>query len=245
MEPSRPERPPVFYVPFAGVHPDDAVRAGASWLAAQPGSRLVLLHFKQNYGNNPLLPRLTADARVETPQSLGSSSWWAGPILAPWPSQAVLVALSEGRATGADSICVLMSGSSAEQSAWLTANQAVALTTGTVFGTPDGLALHPVVTVAMRHLAVFVNHANALTTSYDRDAAIVTLQRLHAAGYPLDPDRLYAWALSNGFHAREVDRLKEFVIKVRTGHRFRLQNRIFRDDIVAIWEAEARKEREV
>lgn len=244
MKPQHHDHSPVVYVPFDGVQPDDAVRAGASWLAAQPGSRLVLLPLKQNYKNNLLLPRLTARACVETPRSLGASTWWGGPILAPWPSKAVLSALSEGRATRASSICVVMRGSSAEQAAWLMANQAVDLTTGAAFGTADDLALHPVVTVAMQRLGESVNHANALTTSYDRDAAIVTLQRLHAAGYPLDPDRLYAWALSNGFHARGADRLKDFATKVRAGHRFRIQDRTLRDDIVATWEAEAHDEQE-
>jgi hypothetical protein len=139
--------------------------------------------------------------------------------------------------------CALMWGDSPYQSAWLQANRARHLSTGEVFGNADNQFLSPVVEVAMRHLEMRVNHANGLVDSHGRDSAIVTLQRLHQAGYGLDVEKLYAWALSNGFRLDEAGRLKEFAEKVKEGHRFRLRyGDTYRKDIVSLWESEARGE---
>jgi hypothetical protein len=232
--------PPVFYVPFDGVDPDLAVRAGAAWLDDQAGRPLVLLHAKNMYGNNPLLPRLTRGAMVEKPVSLFGSRWSHGPVLAPWPTVEVLGCISDQLRGRATAVCVLMWGDDPRQAAWLQANRARHLATNEVFGDAGAQPLSPVVEVAMRFLERHVNHANGLVSSYDRDSAIVVLQRLHHAGYGFDVDELYAWALANGFGHRESGRLREYAQKVKRGHRFRLQQpSILREDIVALWETEA------
>lgn len=232
---------PIYYVPFDDVHPDLAVRAGAAWLREQPGSPLVLLHSKNMYDNNRLLPQLTRGAHVEKPSTVLSSRWSRGPVLAPWPTEEVLGCISDRLQNRATAVCILMWGDFAYQAAWLQANRAKHLATGEIFGNPDEPLLHPVVEVAMRYLEMHVNHANGLVSSYDRDSAIVTLQRLNNAGYSFDVDKLYTWALTHGFGHDEAGRLKEYAKKVQQGHRFRLRyGDVFRKDIVAIWEAEAR-----
>lgn len=233
--------PSIYYVPFKGVDPDLAVRAGAAWLREQPGSPLALLHAQNMYNNNPLLPRLTRGARIAKPGTVFNSGWSAGPVLAPWPTEEVLGCISDRLRRRATAVCVLMWGDSPDQAAWLQANRARHLATDEVFGNPDELLLSPVVETEMRHLEMHVNHAHGLASSHDRDLAIVTLQRLHEAGHSFDVNKLYTWALAHGFGQEEALRLKDYAEKVQQGHRFRLRyGDVYRRDIVAVWEAEAR-----
>jgi hypothetical protein len=230
----------VVYVPFEGIGQETQIRAGVSWLRAQRGTPLLLLPQKSTLSANRLLPELTKGIPVATPRSVFSSGWSGGPVLAAWPTEEMLGCLSDRLGPRADGICVLMWGTFTYQAAWLQANQARHVSTGEVFGAPEDAALPPVVETAMRFLTDHVNHANGLVSSYDRDAAILTLQRLHAAGYSLDVNRLYTWSLANGFTHSEAGRLKDIAEKVERGHRFRLQHNIYRADIVSVWEAEAR-----
>jgi hypothetical protein len=142
----------VVYVPWRGVDPDDAVRIGAAWLQQQPGAPLVLLHAKKMYGNNELLPRLTAGAAVEKPATVWRSGWRGGPVLAPWPSEVVLAALSDTLAQRTTAVCVIEWGDFDYQEAWLAAHGAVDLVTGQVRGARRQL-LDPVIEVAMRRLS--------------------------------------------------------------------------------------------
>lgn len=84
----------VVYVPW-GQGIDQALRLGVAWLRQQPGDPLVLVHAKQVYENNPLLPRLTARVKVAKPITVASSGWRGGPVPAPWPSKKVLSTLSD------------------------------------------------------------------------------------------------------------------------------------------------------
>src|SRR5689334_7614749 len=128
----------VVHVAWEDVDPDDAVRLGASWLREQPGQRLVLLHTKGMYSNNPLLPRLTAGAVVERPSILWRAYWNGGPVLAPWPSEEVLGFVADRLASRATGVCVLPWGDEPFVSAWLSAHGAVNLLTGQTIDTGSG-----------------------------------------------------------------------------------------------------------
>jgi hypothetical protein len=229
---------PVTYVPWEGVDPDDAVRLGATWLAAQPGQRLVLMAAKKAYDNNGLLPALTSGARVEAPQTAWKAGWDGGPVLAPWPSERVLACLSDELAAKISAVCVIEWGNKEFVSAWLTAHNATNLVGG-----PESQArtlLSPVVEAAMRDLSEVVNHNNGLVQDYEKAYAVRTLQELVRAGYGYDVNNLCAWALANGFTEWEVKQLRDYGTRALEGRSFRLRERVGPDkDAVKRWEQEA------
>lgn len=213
----------VVYVPWNDVDPDDAVRFGAAWLREQPGHRLVLLHTKGMYSNNPLLPRLTAGTIVERPPSLWRAHWGGGPVLAPWPTEEVLGFIADRLVRLATGVCVLPWGDDPFLSAWLSAHKAVNLLTGHAESTSADDLLSPVVRVAMEHLSQAVNHNNALVSGYEKSYAVRTLQELRRSGHALDVDAICAWALANGFTTSEVKHLRQYVERVQSGRGFRLR----------------------
>ncbi len=229
----------VVYVPWRGVDPDDAVRIGAAWLQQQPGAPLVLLHAKKMYGNNELLPRLTAGAAVEKPATVWRSGWRGGPVLAPWPSEDVLAALSDTLAQRTTAVCVIEWGDFDYQEAWLAAHGAVDLVTGQVRGARRPL-LDPVIEVAMRRLSDAVNHNNGLVQAYDKAYAVRTLQELVRCGHRYEVDALCAWALANGFTQREVEHLRDYATRALEGRSFRLRVGVGpQPGVCARWEQEA------
>jgi len=230
----------VVYAPWDRLDPDDAVTLGADWLRREPGPRLVLLHAKKMYTNNPLLPRLTGGAVVETPSTVWRSGWSSGPVLAPWPSEEVLGALSDRLAKAATGICVIEWGVKPFQSAWLEAHGAVNLLTGQVAERAGDEGLSPVVVVAMEHLSNAVNHNNALVQSFEKSYAVRTLQELRRAGHTYDVDELCAWALANGFTQSEVKHLRQYAEQLLAGRGFRLRDTVGPGPgAAARWEAEA------
>jgi hypothetical protein len=215
----------VVYVPWDGIDPDDAIRIGAAWLQQQPGRPLVLLHAKNMYGNNSLLPLLTAGAAVEKPSTVWRCSWRGGPVLAPWPTEEVLAALSDNLVRRTTAVCVIEWGNSDYQDAWLAAHQAVDLTTGQARSAGRQL-LDPVVEVAMQHLSDAVNHNNGLVQAYEKAYAVRTLQELVRGGYRYQVETLCAWALANGFTHREVEHLRDYATRVLQGRSFRLRTSV-------------------
>jgi hypothetical protein len=233
----------VVYAPWDGLDPDDAVRLAARWLAQQPGQKLVLLHAKKMYTNNSLLPRLTNGAFVEKPDSVWRSGWRGGSVLAPWPSEEVLGALSDRLARMITSVCVIEWGEDPAVQAWLEAYQAMNLMTGRVAVGDPSHQLSPVVRVAMEHLSSAVNHNNALVQSFEKSYAVRTLQELHRAGHTFDVDDLCAWALANGFTQSEVKNLRDYGMRVQQGRGFRLRDSVGPSRGAAgRWEAEAATE---
>ncbi len=173
------------------------------------------------------------------PGTIWQVNWGGGPVLAPWPTDEVLSAISDSISARITAVCLLEWGEDAYLRAWVRAQNGTNLLTGEAVPGEEEL-LSPVVTVAMTHMSQVVNHANGLVQTFDKEYAIQTLQRLARAGYTFDVDNLVAWALANGFTGREVNRLRDYATKVLQGHRFRLTRRsILVDNIVELWEQEA------
>lgn len=97
----------VVYVPWGDHGPDEGVEVGGEWLRGQPGRALVLLHAKKMYTNNRRLPEVTRGALVEKPDTVWRSGWRGGPVLAPWPSERVLAALSDSLSDRVTTVCVI------------------------------------------------------------------------------------------------------------------------------------------
>jgi hypothetical protein len=200
----------------------------------------VLVHTKQVYGNNPLLPRLTAGAKVAKPNTIWEVKWRGGPVLAPWPTEQVLSTIADRISDRATAVCLLEWGEDGYLRAWVRAQGGRSLLTGDPAPGDEDL-LPPVVALAMEFLSEAVNHANGLVQTFDKEITIQALQALVRAGHTFDVDNLVAWALAHGFTGSEAQRLRDYATKVLDGHRFRLSGRkMLRDDIVERWEQEAR-----
>lgn len=229
----------VVFVPWDDGDVTRHVVLGAQWLQQQPGRKAVFVPGKRNYQYNDALPRLTAGSVVLTPRTLQRELWSGGPLLACWPTEQMLGAISDSLGGRISSVCVLEWGDAPFQRSWITAHGGIDLTTGQR-ASNRGEDLPPVVLVAMEHLNSMVNHANGLVSSFDKGMAVDTLQALVRGGHRFDVDGLCAWALANGFTASEVDRLRDYATKALAGHRFRDPGHgRLRGDILQIWEAEA------
>jgi hypothetical protein len=230
----------VVFVPWGGGDVTRHVVLGAQWLRRQPGRKAVFVPGKRNYQSNDALPRLTAGAVVLTPRTLHRAQWSGGPMLACWPTEQMLGAISDRLGARVTSVCVLEWGDAPFQRAWISAHGGIDLTTGQR-ASNGGVHLPPVVLVAMEHLNSTVNHANGLVGSFDKGLAVDTLQALVRGGHRFDVDDLCAWALANGFTASEVDHLRDYATKALAGHRFRSSGQgPLRVGILQMWEAEAR-----
>lgn len=212
----------VVFTPATGVDADAAVAAATAWLRSQPGEPLVLMPAKKSYQNNPTLAHGTAGMAMEAPDTVWRSGWRGGPVLAPWPSERVLGALSDQLASQITKICVIEWSEHGYRRSWLEANHAVNLFTGEVLEAGTSSLLDPVVRVAMEELSRRVNHNNALISGYEKSLAVRYLQALHRAGYQLVPDDLCAWALASGFTEAEVRNLRDYSSRVKAGRTFRL-----------------------
>lgn len=66
--------------------------------------KLVLVHQMRDYDRGGLLGRLTRGVEVAKPSTVGG---WRGAVLAHWPTEEVLGALSEGLAHRATAACIM------------------------------------------------------------------------------------------------------------------------------------------
>ena len=198
----------------------------------------MLMAAKKAYSNNPLLPHLTAGVLVEQPLSVWKAGWSGGPVLAPWPNEKVLAALSDDIAERVSSACIIEWSDKEFVSAWLIAHNAASVMTGQEMESRP--LLSPVVTVAMNHLSTAVNHNNGLVQNYEKAYAVRTLQELVRGGYRYDVDDLCAWALANGFSQDETKRLREYGQRVLDGRSFQLREMVGpRKGDITRWEQEA------
>lgn len=236
----RQQSPELVFVPWGTGHVDQHVVRGAAWLRRQPGRPAVFVPTKQNYERNGTLPRVLPGVDIVTERAQRGSYWRGGPMLVCWPTEKMLGTLSDDLGRRVTAACILEWGDAPYQRAWLSANNAVDLTTGQRLS-GDTAALPPVVLVAMNHLNRLVNHANGLAGSFDRAVAVQTMTALVRHGHRYDVNLVCAWASANGFTASEVERLRDIATKALTGHRFRAANGPLRTDITSTWEAEARE----
>ncbi len=210
----------VVYVP-ADTDSEVVVETATAWLRSQPGQPLVRLHAKKMY-DNQLLKTGTRGATVENPNSVLGSGWRGGPVLAPYPSEEVLAALSDPLASMVTKVCVIEWQEKPHRRAWLEAHRAVDLISGARAGAGNPPLLDPIVLVAMRQLSDGVNHNNGLLSGYEKSFAVRTLQELRRSGHWPDVGNLCAWALATGSTEVEVKYLRSYARGVAAGKGFRL-----------------------
>lgn len=218
---------------------DDAMSDAIRWFVEQAqalgGQPLLYVPQRSTPENDPQLERLSRAVKTETWQTLRRGLWTGGPVFAAWPSAEKLAEIADDYRTTA---LVVLSWNKRDVRAWAAASQPAMLSAGAA--TPAVPGPDPVVVEALKTLTVLVNHANNLAGSMDKRDAIAVMLTLHDAGYRLQAEPIYAWALGNGWPARGAERLKQLVEKINSGTRPRLQGAYpLRDDILTQWRAGA------
>ncbi len=202
-----------------GEDPDAAKRA-VQWLTQKVrdlgGQPLLYAPGRSNYRHDPVLLPLSQRILTETWKTLNNARWSGGPVLAAWPSEERLALIDGDRRTTA--LCVL-AWNPKDSAAWASAHDPQILSPG--IGPSPAVQLDPVVEQGLMTLTRLVNHSNNLAGSMDRRDAVVVLRTLHEGGHRLDPDAIYAWALSNDWPGRGALRLKEMASEVGAGKRLR------------------------
>ncbi len=202
-----------------GDDPDAAKRA-VQWLAQMTrdlgGQPLLYAPGRTNYQRDPILLPLSRQIMTETWKTLNNARWSGGPVLAAWPNEERLALIDGDRRTAA--LCVL-AWSPRDSSAWSSAYDPQILSPGV--GRSPTVQLDPVVEQGLTTLTRLVNHANNLAGSMDRRDAVVVLRTLHEGGHQLDPDAIYAWALSKDWPGRGALRLKEMARDIGSGRKLR------------------------
>jgi hypothetical protein len=96
------------------------------------------------------------------------------------------------------------------------------------------------VVVGLTHLTSMVNHANNLAGALDHRDAVAVLRTLHRGGYELPADKVYAWALMNGWPAQGAERLREMAGKADAGRVLQVKGTWpLRTDVLHRWQTEA------
>jgi hypothetical protein len=231
------------------IEPDKAVAIGLQWLVQQPGDPLVLFHAKNMVDNNRLLGRAIRDyhIRYEAPLTIHRSRWSGGAVLAPWASRKVLRCIDDDLANRATGVCVIgWMPDDPAHAAWIAARGAVDLADGSHLGRrPEEIIADPVVRIALDEAERFVNHNNALVQAEDKAYFVRTLQELVRGGHFFEVEQLAAYAMSTGWTAPEVDRIRDYGERVLAGRTFRLRSTIGpQRGACGRWEAEARAARD-
>lgn len=79
--------------------------------------------------------------------------------------------------------------------------------------TPANDALPPEVETALERLTGRINLSSGLGHPLDKSAAVQMVQKLKAAGYPIDPSAIGRWALRHGWNAHAAAKLEALVKK--------------------------------
>jgi hypothetical protein len=172
--------------------------------------------------------------RAETGQTFRRSSWRGGPVLVLWPSERLLDQLSDDtRVTELCAVPWLFD----ELEDWIAGHQATDLT-----GQGDAPAAptitDPVVEKAMQSLTSRVNLSTGLGHPLDHDAAVGAFRALRRAGHRWTGDEIQAWAVAHGWTDRHARQLRGIAERIAAGRTVRSRGRGWREDIVAVWEAE-------
>jgi hypothetical protein len=98
----------------------------------------------------------------------------------------------------------------------------------------------PVARVALKRLTSFVNLSTGLVSSRDRSYAIDVLKALKIGRRRLAPDDAYAWAVQHGWRTDGATELRELVIGVAAGKRYRGGGLLgLPSQMLAMWERDA------
>lgn len=229
---------------FVNGRPDvpHAVHAGINWLTAwtvqNGGVPLIIAPTRESEGRVlqmvPEARRMTRD----TFTTMFRSPWQGGPVLAVWAHDKILGRIDDGHQVTA--VCAVLD-SLTHAPLWLKARQPVEIG-GAQSILPPSVDIDPIARVALEQLTRFVNLGTGLVHPSDRSYAIEILKALAAGHKRLQPDDAHAWSIHHGWRPDGANDLRELVIGVAAGKRYR-HSRMSRSpsELLAMWEHEAGK----
>jgi hypothetical protein len=231
---------PVFYF-HEDLAGDEVVLEALKWLLARAESDgrdgVVVAPTRKHFADHQVLGLAQRTFRCETAATLHKGGTVDGPILAVWPRDEVLAEIERWHRPSA--LCVVPWNLALIEK-WRRARQPIDLL-GQAEPAPKPTITDPVVAVAMESVSRFINTNNELAQQEDKAAAVDALQKLHRAGYPIDPVELEVWALADGWGGRGAARLREFAEKIREGRSLRIQGFSWKSDAADLWRQEAER----
>lgn len=139
---------------------------------------------------------------------------FAGPLLIPWASGAMVGSAEECRPAA---ICA-MPWAEDDLDDWKRAYDPIDVRTGEPSGEAQ-VELTPLVAQALISLTASVNPSTGIQHPSDARQARRFLKALYIAGEPLDPSEIRVWALAHGWEARHAEALAELAGKIADGKR--------------------------
>lgn len=234
-----PARRPAFFV---NGRPDvsHAVQTGVNWLrdwtAEHGGVPLIITPGREPESRVLQAAPQAAGFTRQTFRTMLSSPWQGGAVLAVWADDKVLGRIDYDYQVKA--VCAVLD-SFTHAPLWLKARQPTEIGgSGSVL--PPAVVMDPVARVALEQLTRHVNLGTGLTHPTDREYAIEIVRALHAGRRKLSPDDAHAWAIQNGWRPDGAGDLRDFVIGVAAGKRYRHRGGTLRpaSELLAMWERE-------
>jgi hypothetical protein len=197
-------------------HPDpERGRRAIAWAVAhlQPGELpLLWIGRKADLENEKLFVAFSKRYPVMTERDR-SAAWAGGPVIAAWPSAdklADLVAMPRMTAL------VVLEWNPSDVAAWAATAKPELLTPG---GAPPPAppTVHPVVAAALRSCTHPVDPAQSMGGTFEHRDVIRAIKTLRTAGYAMEPEAMFAWAVRHGWSGAGAKRLREAVTKANNG----------------------------
>lgn len=236
-------RPPAFFVHDRN-DVSRGVQLGVNWLTA----------WTAEHGGVPVIISPTRDSELRVigmaPQAQRFTRWtfttsfrspWAGgAVLAVWPDDKTLGLIDDHARVSA--VCAVLDLLE-DGPLWLRTRRPVEV--GGAHEIPPAAVIEdPVVRVALNFLTHTVNLSTGLVNPRDRGHAIDVLRALAKGRRKVAPDDAYAFAIQNGWRVDGAKELRQLVIGVAAGKRYR-DGGLLRSptELLSYWEDEAAKER--
>jgi hypothetical protein len=231
---------------FVNGRPDvaAAVQAGVNWLKAwtveHGGVPLIITPGREPESRVLKAAPHAASITRQTFRTMLSSPWQGGAVLAVWADDKVLGRIDDDYQVKA--VCAVLD-SLTHAPLWLKARQPKEIG-GADTVLPPAVDLDPIARIALEHLTHSVNLSTGLVHPSDRSHAIDILRALRAGHRTLSPEDAYAWAAQNGWRLDGARDLRELVVGVAAGKRYRQTSRLRpSSELLAMWEREAAKEK--
>lgn len=236
-------RPPAFFVHDRHDVPR-GVQVGVSWLehwtAQHGGHPLIITPTRRSEREVVLMAPQASRFERESIATSFPSPWAGGAILAVWPDDKTLGLIDDHpRVTAVCAVLDLLE----DGPLWLKTRRPNEVG-GAHEIPPAALVADPVVRLALIQLTHMVNLSTGLVNPRDRGHAIDVLRALRQGRRQLTPDDAYAFAIQNGWRVDGAKELRQLVIGVAAGKRYR-DGGMLRSpsELLSYWEGEAAKER--
>jgi hypothetical protein len=232
-------RPPAFFV-HDRHDVSRGVKLGVNWLAGwtaeHGGSPLIITPTRESERRVVLMAPQASRFERQSIATSFRSPWSGGAVLAIWPDDKTLGIIDDHPRVAA--VCAVLDGLE-DGPLWARTRRPVEVG-GAHQIPPAAVIADPVVRVALTFLTHCVNLSTGLVNPRDRGHAIDVLRALAKGRRQVTPDDAYAWAIQNGWRADAARDLRELVVGVAAGKRYRDGGMLVApSQLLRIWQNEA------